>query len=233
MAMKFRWGPFLKTVDDLDRKLALREFNKRLLTKRQEFPILVIDDEPFTPIDFLRRHHYNITHLPDAASVDVVNRYSVVLCDILGVGKGLNPSRQGVQLISEIKKNFPEKVVIAYTGGGSSHLVEQAIQIADRYLKKDASVDEWLEALDSAILELANPADVWRKLRTRLLNVGTTPYQLAQLEDTFVSTVLEGHAVYEPAILAEADRVKLGPAARELLKHIIAATVVEIGKSLI
>lgn len=231
--LRLRWGRFLKTVEDLERMLTLKNFGERLLAKRQEFPILVIDDEAFTPIEFLRRHNYNITYLTDAPSIDVAQRYSVILCDLLGVGQDLNPTRQGVQLISEIKKNYPEKVVIAYTGGGSSALVEQAIQIADHYLKKDASVEEWLQVLDDSIAELANPAEVWRKLRTRLLAAGATPYQLARLEDTFVNSVLQGKAVYEPALLAEADKVKLPPAARDIIRHIVAAAIFEIGKVLL
>jgi hypothetical protein len=229
--MKFRWGNSLRTADYLERQLTLHNFSQRLLTRRAEFPILVIDDEPFSPIEFLRRHNFNITHMPDAPSIDTAARFSIVLCDILGVGKGLNPSRQGVQLISEIKKSYPEKIVVAYTGGGSSPLVEQAIQIADSYLKKDASLEEWLDCLDRSIKELANPADVWRKLRHRLLDAGATPYQLAQLEDTFVSHALEGRSVYEPALLSEAGRVDLKPAAREIMRHLIATAIFELGKA--
>lgn len=229
----FRFGPFLRTVDHVERELNLRNFSQRISEKRSKFSILIIDDETFTPIEFLRRHGYNITHVEDAPIAAATQNYPIVLCDINGVGMSLSPSKQGAQLITEIKKNYPEKFVIAYTGQTSSALVEQSIQVADRYLKKDASVEEWCSILDDAILELANPAAVWRKFRHRLLDAGASPYQLAVLEDTFSSNVLKGRAIYEPALLRELNRIDLGPAARSIILNLIASAVFEFGKAML
>jgi DNA-binding NarL/FixJ family response regulator len=107
----------------------------------------------------------------------------------------MNPSMQGAHLISEIKKNFPQKYVLAYTGGAQGAILERSIQIADDYLKKDVDIDDWCDHLDNAIEILANPAKIWRQVRHRLLDAGISPYQLAVLEDTFVRNALCGRNV--------------------------------------
>ena len=231
--MNLRWGQNLRTVEYVERELNLRNFSQRLTEKRVRFPILVIDDEEFTPIDFLRRHKYNITHIPDAPNIDVATSYPIVLCDIVGVGRSLSPNNHGAQLIAEIKKSFPEKIVIAYTGGATSPLLELSIQSADRYLKKDAPVEEWCQILDDAILELANPAAVWKKFRHRLLRAGASPYQLAVLEDAFATHVLAGRETYEPQLLGQAKRINLPPAAKSIVLNLIASAVFEFGKAML
>lgn len=231
--MNFRWGNRLRTVDYVEKELNIKNFGERLDEKRVKFPILVIDDEEFTPIDFLRRRKYNITHVPDAPNVDVASSYPIILCDIVGVGRNLSPTNHGAQLISEIKKNYPEKFVIAYTGGASSSLLEQSIQAADRYLKKDADVEEWVQLLDEAILELGNPAAVWKKFRHRILAAGASPYQLALMEDAFSESVLAGRSVYEPALLRKAQKIGLPPAARSIVVHLIASAVFEFGRAML
>jgi DNA-binding NarL/FixJ family response regulator len=186
----WRFGPFLRSVDDLEPKLRRLNLGGRIVDNRAKFPIVLIDDKDFTPINNLQRYNFNITHFSDIQSIDVVSRYPVILCDLLGVGLSFGPRLQGTQVIREIKKNFPDKFVIAYTGGGSSEVSEAAISFADQYLKKDADLEDWCEILDTANTHISNPVTVWRKLRHTLLDAGATPYQVARLEDSFVQNVL-------------------------------------------
>jgi hypothetical protein len=83
-----------------------------------------------------------------------------VLCDLIGVGMGLSSTMQGAHIVGETKKSFPEKIIVAYTGGGSAELLEPSIQAADYFLKKDANVEEWCEVLDKSIEDLVNPVTV-------------------------------------------------------------------------
>jgi hypothetical protein len=180
-----------RSVDALDKKVAFARLSQRLVDKRPRFQIAVIDDEEFTPLEGLRRHSYNINHLHDVSSIDELRRYDIILFDLIGVGMGLSTTMQGAHLIRETRKNFPEKIIVSYTGGGRPDLLETSIQFSDYIIRKDAGVEEWCHALDQAIEALANPAIVWKKLRHRLLDAGITPYQLAELEDLFVVKTLE------------------------------------------
>lgn len=88
-----------KSVDELDKKVAFARLSQRLIDKRTQFQIAVIDDEEFLPLEGLRRHNYNINHLRDVSSIDELRRYDVVLCDLIGVGMGLSAAMQGAHLI--------------------------------------------------------------------------------------------------------------------------------------
>jgi hypothetical protein len=105
--------------------------------------------------------------------------------DLIGIGARLSPTLHGAHVIEEIKKIYPEKIVIAYTGGAKQDLLSKAIPASDYYLPKDANVEQWCDQLDSSIKLLGNPVTVWKALRHRLLDAGVTPYQLAELEDLF------------------------------------------------
>jgi DNA-binding NarL/FixJ family response regulator len=62
---------------------------------------------------------------------------------------------QGAYLIEEIKRNYPEKAVIAFTGGATnSNISKRAAAAADDYLRKDASIEDWRELLDKHIKNL-------------------------------------------------------------------------------
>ena len=138
----WRFGTFLRTVSDLDRDLRKKNFSSRIIDHRAHFPIVIIDDQEFTDLASLLRYNFNITHFSDLESIGTIARYHIVLCDLIGVGTSLSKRLQGAQIIREIKKSYPEKFVIAYTGGGYSEAFEHSISIADRYLKKDANIEE-------------------------------------------------------------------------------------------
>lgn len=222
-----------QNVDVLDDKLRLESFSKRLADSRAQFEIAVVDDQPFTPVESLRRHHYNITHFPDLTSIDALQRYGIVLCDLTGVGMHMSPTLQGAHIIVEAKKNYPEKVIVAYTGGGDPILLQTSIAAADHFLKKDASVEEWVEVLDESINELANPAKVWRKTRHRLLDIGLSPYQLAEIEDLFVRKTMRGESFSLDDLKAEGVRLNLPSPAKAILEHVIIHIGFELAKTFI
>jgi hypothetical protein len=168
----------------------------------------------------------------DIQNLDVVRRYPVVLCDLDGVGKTLNPKQQGAFVVSEIKKNFPEKKVIAYTGGGRPELVGMIVSYADGFVKKDAGVDEWVEKLDRAILDIVNPAYIWRGYRARLLDAGVSPYQLAELEDLFVLKAIKGEPFSGTLLSEKSTNMSLPTPARELLVSIASNAGLEIAKEI-
>jgi hypothetical protein len=202
-------------------------------TRTCKFQIAVIDDEDFTPLENLRRNNYNITHMRDVHSIDALRRYHVILCDLIGVGMGLNSTMQGAHIIIEVKKSFPEKIIIAYTGGGRPELLQPSIQSADYFLRKDANLESWCELLDKSIGDLANPVTVWKKLRYKLLEVGLVPYQLAELEDDFVVTILKGEAYSINRLSREADRLQISPTAKAVLEHVIVHVGFELAREYI
>ncbi len=225
-----RFRPF-KTISDLEERLKYKNFAQRLIDNRSKFNIVVVDDQNFTPLESLRLLNFNIVHIRDVPSIDTLLKYQIILCDLIGVGTALNPTLQGAQIIIELKKSYPEKIVIAYTGGGRPDLVERSIPVSDDYLKKDASVEQWCDVLDKAIEHLANPAKVWQTMRHRLLDAGVTPYQLAALEDIFVRNTLSGKQVSIDVLSKEMESLKIPSTAKAIMEHIVVHVGFELARS--
>jgi hypothetical protein len=197
VGMNFSWrrkrDTVWESINELDDRIRVNRARRDGLTLRANVPIVVVDDQPFDPANNLRHNHYLINHLSDIQNIDEVKTFPIVLCDLQGVGSKLHAELQGAHLIREIKQHFPEKIVIAYTGIGRNNLMSRAAQqSADTFLKKDADLDEWIDALDGAIRNVTDPVYMWKRFRKRLLDAGMTPFELTRLEDSFVRGATTG-----------------------------------------
>jgi hypothetical protein len=177
---------FKKSIESLKKENSIKGSLNNVMDKRKSVKIAVIDDQEFSPLYNLKNNKYDITPFNDITAIDQLEQYLIILCDLQGVGKKLNPSLQGAHLIAEIKKIYPIKYIIVYTGGGSQHLLNRSIPIADTYLSKDASIDEWISTLDNAITDLLDPIKVWTKMRDELLREGISLKHLVNIEDIYV-----------------------------------------------
>ncbi|NPV22128.1 hypothetical protein [Bradyrhizobium aeschynomenes] len=158
--------------------------------KRALIKIAVIDDQVFTPRANLENLGYQIESLGDINSINRIQPFQIVLCDLQGVGTALDARKQGAFLIREIKRNFPEKFVIAYTGGGlNAALSREASLDADHLLKKDADIDDWVETLDRYISNVLNPYLVWQRQRLALVEREVDTLSILKLETAFVQSI--------------------------------------------
>ncbi len=163
---------------------------ENVVSKREKVKIAVIDDEPFAPQTNLSSYGYKAQPLGDIKRVDEVSKYHIVLCDIMGVGRHFDTNLQGASLISEIKLTFPEKIVIAYTGAMlNQSAARQAALRADKILKKDTEIEEWISTLDRFTDEVMNPYVVWNKIRKRLVELDVNTKDIIKLEDSYVSSI--------------------------------------------
>lgn len=214
-----------KNVEDLQKSLRLKDINKKVQESRGAVKICVIDDKSFAPLENLQRHGFLITRYQDISDIAMVDSYNIILCDLIGVGKQLNPSLQGAHVIQQIKKNYPEKYVVAYTGGTSSDLIQKSITIADHYTQKDTSIDEWCELLDNAISEVANPIIVWKKVRMQLLDCGATPYELTILEHEYVKSFEISADDFKNRLPQTARDLNLSEDLRAILRALVSAAI--------
>jgi len=166
---------------------------RRSADKRGLVKIAVIDDEPFKPQLGLERYGYNFTLLGDLRDVKQTQPYHMVLCDIIGVGKYFDQSRQGASIIAEIKNNYPEKIVVAYTGNATSDpSIRMAAERADEIINKDVDNEEWIERLDNLSALATDPYLVWSRVRSRLVALEVDSKDILFLEDGYVRSVLAG-----------------------------------------
>ncbi len=156
-------------------------------TNRQQVPIAIIDDEDFTYLDILQRHNFLLKQFRDIEDVRTIHTYPIVLCDIKGVGKHFQSKFEGAHLIGEIRKHYPAKVIIAYTGHQFDASYNRYFAMSDFLLKKDIDSDEWIESLDAAIQTASDPIIRWKRLRNYLLEKDIPLTHLMKLEDDYVT----------------------------------------------
>ena len=153
---------------------------------RDRIEIAIIDDEPFQYLEILRNHNFHIRPFEDIADIKAVHAYPIVLCDIKGVGKSFHSKYEGAHIIDEVRKHYPSKIIIAYSGHQFDPSFNKYFQMCDFVLKKDIDSDNWVENLDNAISKAMNPITQWFKIRAYLLEKDVPLNSILKLEDDYV-----------------------------------------------
>ena len=219
---------FFKSIDTLEASLAKRRFFEKVHERRKQFKIAVIDDKNFTPLNNLEKNGFKITHFQDITSFDQVEDYPIILCDLGGVGIEFNPALQGAWLIQNIKESYPDKYIIAYTGGQSSRISEHARLYSDERLEKDASIETWCDCLQSAIDEISNPINIWKKYRLRLLEAKIPLVTVAALEDEFVRIILVDKKFSLDNLLVESEKLELPEMAVGIVRSLVTSKIIKL-----
>lgn len=191
--------------------------------RRSKVSIAIIDDEPFTAQQNLTNHGYDVHPIGDIKKLDEIDAYNIILCDLAGVGLNFNEQYQGAYLIDEIKRNHPEKFVVAYTGGApNDEITQRANKAADTFIRKDANMEEWRDKLDDLIERLCDPVIVWRRQRDALVKQNVATLDILRLEDAFVKSVEIG----EPAVFQKkAKSLDLSGDARAIAQSLIGSGI--------
>jgi DNA-binding NarL/FixJ family response regulator len=188
-----------RQIGDVAANVKSLNARRSVIEKRPTVPIAVIDDEDFPAENNLKNNGYNISILGDIKDISKILEYNIILCDLQGVGRHLNKKTQGAYIIDEIKRNHPEKFVVAYTGGSSDEQILRIAQnAADSFLKKDAPIEEWRDRLDAMINFLTNPVEVWSRQRYALIYADVPTLDILKLEDAFVRSLEQkDKSIYE------------------------------------
>ncbi|HEX4630567.1 MAG TPA: hypothetical protein VH188_06340 [Chthoniobacterales bacterium] len=200
------------------------ELRPPIATLREKVKIVAIDDDGFEYAEVLRRHGFQINVQNDITDITAIETYPVVICDIAGVGRSFRSPYEGAHVIAEIRKRYPTKYLIAYTGQRFDASYNRFFALCDASMRKDSESQEWVEALDAAIKVYVDPAEMWRKAR-QVISPHVTPMRLTQLEDDYVRAVLKNRRPFQNEqklidLPNDARAVLLGIASNVLFKLI-------------
>lgn len=180
--------PLRKKYKITDLKIPEIFRNRKAL--RERFKIVIIDDEEFPSIkkENLENRGFNITTLRDCSQANLLADYPIVISDVNGVAKDLDPEKQGIALITQIVKQYPYKAVGIYSG--HPRLIP-TLPASVVLINKDDNVDAWEEKIDELIDRISSPKRVWQKLAKILIDNEIPAEQIADIEDDFVHRVLK------------------------------------------
>ena len=215
-------------IEDLEQDFKYANIRSNDRDRRSKINIAVIDDEPFKAEYNLRNVGYKINYLGDVKDLSDVASYPIVLCDLQGVGRQMDSRKQGAFIIDELKRNHPEKFVVAYTGGAADDgITIHAQEYADFFIKKDADIEEWRDKLDQIINLLSNPIEVWRRQRQALIDYDVSTLTILKLEDAYVKSIkTQNDEPYRHFI----NTYKAGQDVRAIAQSLIASGIFELMK---
>jgi hypothetical protein len=188
--------------------------------------IAVLDDNPFAPKEALCNHKFRITELgPDIRSLDQIANYPIIICDVGGVGLAFGSRLEGAHLVAEIRKAYPDKFLIAYTGLTYSLAMTNALAAADKRLEKDASIEAWVQTLEIGVNEVMNPRKRWIRMRRELLDRGVDLFDVFKFEQAFIKSM----TAQKPEVLSSAAASSaVGQEAKDLVVKFAATALSEL-----
>ncbi|TKG07902.1 response regulator [Vibrio lentus] len=172
----------------------LDNLNRDAEFKRNAVDILCIDDQGLQYEEIIRHHGFNIRVLKDIEDIRSVADYPVVICDIKGIGKAFNSPFEGGHIIQEIKKHYPSKVVIAFSGHQFDAKYNKYFKMSDYVLSKDIDSDQWVDILDETVRKITSPTEQWKRIRQYLVDNNVSTKVIFQLEQEYISAVLDKDA---------------------------------------
>ncbi|MCI4645324.1 MAG: response regulator [Hyphomonadaceae bacterium] len=224
MIFKQNFQTIEELSDQVDRSAALRTIADR----RKKIRIGIVDDNKFVPYSNLRNLGYNLEEVSDVKTISELADFSIILCDLMGVGASFGAKDEGVQIIREIRKSFPTKYVIAYTGSSMrTSIVSNAKQVSDDLVKKDIDTREWQELLDKYVDLSSDPIESWRRFRVHLVENGINTFLLLKVEDAFVRSFRQGDANFK-RVLAVVSEDQQGASWLPLVKYFAANAVFKL-----
>lgn len=184
--------PFKKySIQDLGKKLNLQK--KDVFENRKHVRIAVIDDEEFKPLEGLLSEGYQVAYIGNYTEMRALRGYQIVICDVDKVGKNKNSDEHGAAVIQEIKRVFPEKKVIVFSGlTRQIKKLRLAEDRADYFLPKGTQINIWNQTLDEIIEECIDPIAVWEAAKIQLEEKKIPTKQIVELENKYVRSVLKG-----------------------------------------
>ena len=199
--------------------------SKTMAQVRPTVKIAIIDDEKFQARPNLSSYGYDISEFPDLRSVSEVKDFDIIFCDLMGVGKNFDNVLGGASIIKEIKINYPNKYVIAYTGARSNSTeASSAKEYADEFLKKDAEITTWVERLDGAIEFASDPYERWLIARQGLIDAEVDIRRIVEFESAYVKSIQSKDSTFSD-LKALLSRTDLGGNAKAIIQGLVSSAI--------
>lgn len=219
-----------KTANCLPPAAAVGRLGRVPKNQRRGTKIAVIDDRKLSAMEQLLRHGYELTRLTDVESIEDLEPFQIICCDLNGVGKKLDNNDQGAAIIRECELRYPNKYIIAYTGSAlSDPLASKARALADDFLRKDADLEEWQRKLDRYIIASRDTQQSWQRTRMALVEQGIDTFDLLKIEDAFVRSILDNDKSAE-AVKSTVPNLSLSSITKEI---VIRTVPVLVGAALV
>ena len=193
--------------------------------KRNVADILCIDDQGLKYEGIIRHHGFSIRVLNDIEDIRQVSDYPIVICDIKGIGSKFNSPFEGGHIIQEIKKHYPQKIVVAFSGHQFDARYNKYFKMSDYVLTQDIDSDEWIEVLDEIIKKITCPIEQWKQMRQYLINKNVPLKTIFLLEQEYIQAMQQKDATK----FAKEKTIKILPSdVRAIIQSFVASLIFKL-----
>lgn len=114
--------------------------------------ILFIDDEEFQVVQMLKNDGWKAVNRiddPNSIRAQEILDAEVIFVDIIGVGKAMGFKNQGIGLAAEIKRRYPNKRVVIYSGEEKHSVFDSDLHSVDNWLPKNAEPIQFIQEIEN------------------------------------------------------------------------------------
>lgn len=209
------------SILDLQKKNVLKK--ESVFEQRKHVRIVSIDDEEFSPLANLLSEGYQVSYIGEHTGLRELRPYHIIICDVDKVYSNMNSEEHGAALIEEIKRVFPDKQVIVFSGlMGNVKKLKLARDRADYYIPKSAQMTTWSQTLDAAIDKCLDPIESWKKAKERLESLSITTHEISEIENIYVRSLISGT---NKDLVGALKSSKVPEAAKNILHSLIASAI--------
>ena len=147
-------------MDKIGNRLNKR-FNKKkeisLEDVKKSTKILFIDDEDFSSkLSIIRNAGWNVNQINEVNDFDseIIKNADIIFMDYIGVGKILTPKEEGIGLLKCIKKRYPEKFIVFFSGYAGYIPGHEVHLIADAWIDKHADNFVYIDQIEEAAIKI-------------------------------------------------------------------------------
>jgi len=142
----------------LDRvaKWMSNQFSKPLLSAeelKKKTHVLFVDDEPVgSLVENIQNAGWTAKQVYDVENLDCpdVKNADIIFMDYKNVGIKLTPSEEGIGLMKALKRKYPEKHIIFYSGYAGTIPGQTFYGVADDWIIKSADTYEYIDRIEKA-----------------------------------------------------------------------------------
>lgn len=179
----------LYTIEDLEKS---RDKIKNVTIRdKKNIRIIIVDDEGFDDEVLKSLGYLDIEVKDKYEKLSDYENYDIIFCDINGIARDIDEVYQGAALAKLIKKTYPSKIVIIFSSKDQSLDFYKFSKDVDNIIPKNLKNSEIAEIIDKYIEIINDPIESWKNYRNKISEQGTSPKNVALLEDCYVRAILK------------------------------------------
>ena len=119
--------------------------------------ILFVDDESFeNRLNEVRDAGWNVRQIQDVTNFDSedIKAANIIFMDYKGVGLVMTASEEGIGLLKQLKKKYPDKKLVFYSGYSGTIPGHEVHNIADRWIQKHVDTVVYVDLIEELAREV-------------------------------------------------------------------------------